>query len=201
MACISAEWFAAIANGVMALAAVGAVGYAGRELDQRRRERRDDALDAAARDILIKSSRAWSSFNDAMLKVENAVSGHLVADSTVADRNDLASSVLRTLGEADPSYQELQAALFLGRAIWGQRFKEVEAEVQSAHFDLLIWGLGAHSICGLPPDEESMLPHAQDARFKKFSEKLHRFRSAVDALGDELGQFLHGGRKDSEGHV
>lgn len=199
MAFISAEWFAAIANGVMALAAVGAVGYAGRELELRRRERRDDALDSTARDILLKSSRAWSSFNEVMLKIENAVSEHLSSDPTVFDKNDPDFSVLRTLGEADPAYQEFQAALFLGRAIWGLRFEKFEAEIQSSHFDLLIWGLGAHSICVLAPDEESMTLHARDARFEKCNEKLCRFHRAVNALGGELGQFLHGGRKDSEG--
>lgn len=174
----------------MAVTALSAIAWSVRELELRRSERHENALDKVAQDILNKAAAARSVFNFEMLGIENQVGDYLYPKDRLFKESKAGLTALDRLGKTNESYQDFMGALFIGRASWGNRFETAEKEINEAHFELLIWGLSCENILSMPPENSRLELEGQEKRRKSFHKKLSRFWKAIDTLSEEMGEFL-----------
>jgi hypothetical protein len=188
----AADWIGSAANIAMAVAAICALRLTRAELASRRREKRDDARDTAARDIISKITALRARYSQLVVDLELAITAHINPAFPFVEGVPMVLPMATFARGFDDDSAALRNSLYLGRSMWSTSFEKQEARIFAAHHAVLKLISAIESELRRPPVSDDDPIGAWRKRQMRHVDISSEFIGALDELAAAVGEHLYG---------
>lgn len=149
------EWIGALSNALLALSTIGLVCYAGRGLEEWKRERQAEWWNGTARDILVRGNAMHRICQRVMMyAIDDVVARHHEAHGRVPLFLP-PTNIEQLLAEHRERYHEFMDAVYIGEFTWGQEIAAHYPALYAASDHFLVEVERLRSLAVVPYKEAS----------------------------------------------